>query len=193
MPDSTIKLIIKGETNTFVAMTIEDTFIVVVKNSPPIFNDYFNLTRVKISEGVNLSILYLSYWTSNSSMISVSDDEGDSVYLTVNIDGTYLTQNEINMNSQEWKFNLFWNTSDYTPGNYSLNLALWDIFHKDSPSQIKINIELSYFYSPEFTSELTQNMVIQAWMKTKYEFPQIVDQDKDFSKIELKSLRYKVF
>ena len=171
-------------------MTIEDTFIVAVQNSPPIFTNYFSLTKVKILEGFNLNVIYVNYWAANSSSISVSDDEGDSVYLTADINGIYLTLNQIKLDNQDWEFNLLWNTSNYVPGNYSLNLAVWDIFHKDSLSQIKISLEISYFVPPEFTSELSQSLIIQMWMQTQYELPQIVDKDNDFSKIDLKSQKY---
>ena len=187
--NQTITLVIDAETDTIVPIKAQSTFSIFVNNSAPIFKSFHEYIKVRISEGLNFSISYSNLCLSDSSMVTVSDDDKDSIYLTVNFDYSGYVQNQVVLNDQEWNLSLFINTSSFTPGNYSMKLSIWDIFHKDTPSNIAINLDVSYFNPPIFDENLPSSLIIQIWNLTKYTLPSISDADGNFSKMIINNQR----
>ena len=187
--NQTIVLIVTAETNTTVPISNETSLAISIINSPPKFVNSMISLRVKILEGLNLNLLYSDYCSSNSESIIISDEESDSLYLNVSINNTTLDQIQIILNKQDWQFDLYVNTSNYTPGNYSMKLTQWDIFHENDPVEISMNLELAYYFPPEFASDLPPLTKIQIWTQTIINLPEIADEDGDFSYINIKPNR----
>ena len=95
-------------------------------------------------------------------------------------------KNQAVLDNQSWEFDLLVNTNDFVPGNYTMELSIWDMFHKDNPLVIIVNLYVSYFVPPVFDGGLISSLTIQIWNDTKYNLPSISDADGDFSKIIIK-------
>ena len=187
--NKTITIVIDAETETIVPIKTRNTFSIFINNSAPIFKSVHEYIKVRISEGLNFSISYSNFCSADSSLVTVSDDDKDSIYLTINFDYSGYVQNQVVLNNKEWHLSLFINTSSFTPGNYSMKLSIWDIFHKDTPSNIAINLDVSYFAPPVFDENLPSSLIIQIWNLAKYTLPSISDADGNFSKIIIKNQR----
>ena len=77
------------------------------------------------------------------------------------IEEAYFSTSIIILDEQNCEFELSVNISDYIPGNYSMKLVLWDIFHDIYQTQNTINLNISYFTPPEFVSNLPSLAEIQ--------------------------------
>ena len=187
--NQTVVLTIEAETNTTVPIVAQNDFSITVYNSIPIFENTLKSVKVKISEGLNLSIIYSKYCSSNSQSILINDNEGDSIYLKLSIIKSSFIIDQIILDGQNWAFNININTSFYTPGNYSMLLNIWDLFHLDTYSEIVIDLDVSYFVPPVFTNELPSLLTIQICTQTRFDFPEIFDKDEDFSRVEILNKR----
>ena len=179
----TLIIAIGGETDTFIPISSQNIVKIFVQNNYPLFKNVPNIIKVKISEGINLSFIYTNYCSTNSTSITVSDDEKDTIYLTIYSDTLEYTQSQIILGALNWKYNLILNTSNLTPGNYSMQFSIHDIFHIDNPAEVEITFHISYFVPPIFESELPSNLGIQIWNKTFINLPSIFDKDGDFTKV----------
>ena len=129
--------------------------------------------------------MYSNYWTSNFTSIVVSDLEDDSVYLFMSLNSSDLNNKFVNLDSESWMFNLILNTSDFNPGSYSISFNLWDIFHEQVSAKALVTLEVSYYFPPQFASELPSLLNVQIWIKSSFSLPSITDIDGDFSYIKL--------
>ena len=129
--------------------------------------------------------MYSNYWTSNLTSIVVSDLEDDSVYLLISLNISDVNNYFVHLDRNYWMFDLFLNTSDFNPGNYSMTFSLWDIFHEQVPVKVFVSLEVYFYYSPEFASELPSSFDVQVWTESSFSLPSITDIDGDFSHIEL--------
>ena len=129
--------------------------------------------------------MYSNYWTTNFTSIVVSDLEDDSVYLHVSLNSSDFSNYFVHLDSNNWIFNLFMNTSNFNPGNYSMTFSLWDIFHEQVPVKVLITLEFYFYFLPEFASELPSSLNVQTWTESSFSLPSITDIDEDFSHIEL--------
>ena len=187
--NQTVVLTIEAETNTTVPIVAQSDFSITVYNSIPIFENTLKSVKVKISEGLNLSIIYSKYCSSDSQPILINDNEGDSIYLKLSIIKSGFIIDQVILDDQNWAFNININTSFYTPGNYSMLLNIWDLFHLDTYSEIAIDLDVSYFVPPVFTNELPSLLTIQICTQTRFDFPEIFDKDGDFSRVEILNKR----
>ena len=179
----TLIMAISGETNTFIPISSQSIVKIFVQNNYPLIKNVPNIIKVKISEGINLSFMYTNYCSANSTSITVSDDEKDTIYLTIYSDTLEYTQSQIILGALNWKYNLTLNTSNLTPGNYSMQFSINDIFHINNPTKVEIKFLISYFVPPIFESELPSNLRLQIWSKTFVNLPNIFDKDGDFTKV----------
>ena len=131
--------------------------------------------------------MYSNYWTSNITSIVVSDLEDDSNYLLVGLNSSHFSNYIVHLDSNNWMFNLFLNTSDFDPGNYTLAFSLWDIFHEQTSTKALVTLEVSYYFPPEFISKLPSLLNVQIWKESSFSLPNITDIDGDFNHIELMS------
>ena len=184
-PSQTIVITINATTNTFVPMPMMSSFAIDVFNSSPKLSVQAHLIKVKISDGLNFGVVYSNFCSYNSTSLAVSDDEGDTVYIVIDINGNNLNHDLIVLNEQNCEFNLFINTSDYLPGNYSMKLTLWDMFHELNYVEDTVDLNVLYLVPPEFTSSLPDTLEIQMWIETKYTLPMIFDRDDDYSHINI--------
>ena len=129
--------------------------------------------------------MYSNYWTSNITSIVVSDLDYDSTYLLVSLNRSDFSNYIVHLDNNNWMFNLFLNTSDFDPGNYSIAFSLWDIFHEQIPTKILVTLEVSHYFPPEFASELPSLLNVQIWIESSFSLPNITDIDGDFNHIEL--------
>ena len=143
--------------------------------------------KVKIDEGFSLTVTYSNFWSTDSAVVSVSDNEGDSLYLTVSFSGDSTNSSLIVLDNQDWDFDLFVNMSSFEFGNYTVSLSLWDIFHDVNVTQAYINLEMKHFDPPHFASELPTSIDVQRWIITTYNLPQIIDKDGDYSGLNVNS------
>ena len=74
-------VIIRWETDTFLLISAESSFYISTQNSIPAIDEMLNSKRVKILEGLNLGLLYLDYFSSNSKYVRVVDNKLDSIFL----------------------------------------------------------------------------------------------------------------
>ena len=184
--NKTIVIFIDGETNTFTPITAEGTFAINIQNNPPNFINSINLLKAKITNGLNLAFIYSSFWTSNLTSIILRDNEQDSLYLLFSINTTNYVQNLINLDTQNWEFDLFVDTSSFDPGYYSIKIILWDIFHEQNPIEETINLEVFYFEPPSFAVDLPATLNIPIWVQTVFDLPQIINDDGGLPIIKLK-------
>ena len=166
-------------------MPMVSSFAINIFNSSPKLSVPTHLIKVKISDSLNLGVIYSNFWSYNSTSLTVSDDEGDTIYIIIDFNGNNLNHNIIALNEQNCEFNLFINTSDYLPGNYSMKVTFWDMFHELNYGEDTINLNVLYMVPPEFTSSLPDTMEIQIWVETKYNLPMIFDRDEDYSHINI--------
>ena len=129
--------------------------------------------------------MYSNYWTSNFTSIVVSDLEDDSVYLLVSLNKPGFNNYFVHLDRNNWMFNLFINTSDFNPGDYSMTFSLWDIFHEQVTIKVFVSLEVYFYYPPKFVSELPSSLDVQTWRESSFSLPSITDIDGDFSHIEL--------
>ena len=172
-----------GETDTFIPISSQIIVSVFVQNNYPLFKNVPNIIKVKISEGINLSFINTNYCTTDSASITVSDDEKDTIYLTIYSNTLEYTQSQIILGALNWKYDLFVNTSNLTPGNYSMQFSIHDIFHIDNPTEVEIKFQVSYFVPPVFESDLPSNLGVQIWSITFINLPNIFDKDGDFANV----------
>ena len=184
-PSQTIVITINATTNTFVPMPMMSSFAIDVFNSSPKLSVPTHLIKVKISYGLNLGVVYSNFWPYNSTSLTVNDDEGDTAYIVIEFNGNNPNRGLIVLDEHKCNFSLFINTSDYLPGNYSMKLTLWDMFHELNYEEDTINLNVLYMVPPEFTSSLPDSMEIQIWVETKYNLPMIFDRDEDYSHINI--------
>ena len=183
--NKTLVIDVDGATFTIIPIPSQTTISIFVQNYAPTFENAPDTLKVKISEGLNLSVVYSKYCSANSSSIIIDDIEGDSIYLKLDIDLVGFAQIQILLDSQEWEFDLPIDTTNFNIGIYSLNLQIWDIFHPENQSEITVNLNISYFVAPEFLETLRPFLTIQIWTQTLFNLPDIVDQDHDFSNLEI--------
>ena len=179
----TLILAIGGETDTFIPISSQSLVYIFVQNNSPLFKKVPNIIKVKISEGINLSFIYTNYCSANSTSITVGDDEKDTIYLTIYSDTLEYTQNQIILGALNWKYDLTLNTSNLTPGNYSMHFSIHDIFHIDNPTEVEIKFLVSYFVPPIFESDLPSNLGVQIWNIIFINLPNIFDKDGDFANV----------
>ena len=129
--------------------------------------------------------MYSNYWTSNFTSIVVSDLEDDSVYLLVSLNSSDLSNYFVHLDSENWMFNLFMNTSDFNPGNYLMIFSIWDIFHEQTSVKALVTLEVSYLLPPEFESKLPLSLDVQAWTESNFSLPSITVFDGGFSYIKM--------
>ena len=174
-------MIIGAETNTFIPITSQSIVKIFVQNNSPLFENVLNIVKVKISEEINLSFINTNYCSANSTSITVSDNEKDTIYLTIYSNTLEFTQSQIILGALNWKYDLTLNTSILTPGNYSAQFSIYDIFHIDNPTDFETKFQISYFVPPIFESELPSNLRVEIWRKTFVNLPNIFDKDGDFA------------
>ena len=172
-----------GETDTFIPISSQSIVSIFVQNNYPLFKNVPNIVKVKISEGINLSFVNTNYCSANSISITVNDDEKDTIYLTISSDKLEYTQSQIILGALDWKYDLFVDTFNLTPGKYSMKFSIHDIFHIDNPTEVEIKFLVSYFVPPIFESDLPSNLGVQIWSKTFVNLPYIFDKDGDFAKV----------
>ena len=148
--NKTLVIDVDGATFTIIPIPSQTTISIFIQNYTPTFENAPDTLKVKISEGLNLSVVYSKYCSANSSSIIIDDIEGDSIYLTIDIDFVGFTQIQMLLDSQEWEFNLPIDTTNFNNRMYLLNLQIWDIFHPENQSEITVNLNISYFVAPEF-------------------------------------------
>ena len=185
--NGTIEIKLSAETDTFIPITDQGSYAIKTINYWPEFDSYPSKLKVRISDGINLSLMYSNYWTSNFTSIVVSDLEDDSVYLFMSLNSSDFSNYFVHLDSNNWMFNLFMNTSDFNPGNYSMTINLWDIFHEQVSAKALITLEVSYLFPPEFALELPLSLDVQAWTESSFSLPSITDIDGDFSYIKFVS------
>ena len=178
--NKTLVIVVDGATYTVIPIPSRADISIFVQNYAPTFENAPDTLKVKISEGLNLSVVYSKYCSANSSSIIIDDIEGDSIYLTIDIDFVGFTQIQILLDSQEWEFNIPIDTTNFNNRMYLLNLQIWDIFHKDNSSSFTIHLDIFDFAPPEFETELAPTWTIQIWNKSLLNLPNIVDKDGDF-------------
>ena len=161
------------------------TVFIKTINYWPEFDSYPSKLQVRISDGLNLSLMFSNYWTSNFTSIVVSDLENDSVYLLVNLNSSDFNNYFVHLDSENWMFNLFMNTSDFNPGNYLMTFSLWDIFHEQISAKALVTLEVSYLLPPEFESKLPLSLDVQAWTESSLSLPRITVFDGGFSYIKM--------
>ena len=181
--NQTLVIFVEGITDTTIPTTANNTINIFIQNYTPIISNLPDVIKIKISEGYNLSVTNLNYCSSNSSSITVSDDEGDSIYLTIDSDIPGFVQNQILLDNQNCEFSLYIDTTNFIPGSYSMVFNIWDIFHKNDPLETKIKIHMSYFVPPIFESILPTSLTVQIWCQNVFELPKIYDEDGDYSNI----------
>ena len=185
VPMSTIEVAVSWMTDTIVPLTASGLFVINVTNFSPVFDDYISPIIVVISEGLNLSLVYDSFWSSNSKSVDVNVKDGDPISLRVSFDDFNISPVSVCLDKTNWNFNLVVDTSNYTSGNYSMKVSLWDKFNEATPAEITVILLLSEFAAPEFASDLPSSLEVQAWTQNRFELPQIINKDGDFSHIEI--------
>ena len=183
--NQTLLIIAEGSTNTTLPIITKTSISIYIQNSAPIINYAPDIIKVKISEGLHLSVANLNYWSSNSSSIAFSDDEEDTIYLSIDSDISGYAHSQSLLDRQDWEFSLYINTSNFSQENHTMKLNIWDIFHKDKPSEKVINIQISYFVPPVFEVGLPSSLIVQICQQTLFNLPNIYDMDGDFSKIAI--------
>ena len=178
--NKTLVIVVDGATYTVIPIPSRTNISIFVQNYAPTFENAPDTLKVKISEGLNLSVVYSKFCSANSSSIIIDDIEGDSIYLTLDIDFVGFTQIQILLDSQWCEFDLPIDTTNFTNRMYSLNLQIWDIFHKDNSSSFTIQLDIFDFVPPEFETELAPTWTIQIWNESLFNLPSIVDKDGDF-------------
>ena len=184
-PNQTIVVSINATTNTFTPMPMMSSIAINIFNYSPKISVQTHSIKVKISDGLNLSVIYSNFWSFNSTSLTVNDEEGDTLYIIIDFNGNNFNHDLIVLNEQNCEFNLFINTSDYLPGNFSMKLTLWDMFHELNYVEDTINLNVLYMVPPEFTLSLPDTLEIQMWIETKYTLPTIFDRDEDYSHINI--------
>ena len=184
-PNQTIVVTISAATNTFIQMPMMSSFAINIFNSSPKLSVQTHLIKVKISDGLNLGVVYSNFWSYNSTSLTLSDDEGDTVYIIIDFNDNNPNHGLIVLNEHKCTFDLFINTSDYLPGNYSMKITFWDMFHKLNYVEDTVDLNVLYMVPPEFTSSLPDTLKTQMWIETKYNLPMIFDRDEDYSHINI--------
>ena len=181
-----IEIEVKASTNTIIPITTTNIFYIDVQNNSPVFKIKSDIIKVRILDGLNMKVVHSRFCTSASALIYFDDNEGDSIYLTANINNSGYIQSQVVLDRQDWEFGMFINTSSFTPGNYSLKFKIWDVFHRDNLSEFQINLDISYFVPPIFENNFPNSLTVQIWNQTEFNIPNISDADNDFMKIIIK-------
>ena len=99
-----IVITVSAETDTIIPISIESSFTLKIKNFAPVFDNSFNVSKLRIKDILAFDLLYSNYWTSNLTYISISDDELDSTYLTITLNGTNISQGIVILDKNNWVF-----------------------------------------------------------------------------------------